>query len=180
MSSSGSVCSRSSSSSSRPRDSTLRLVESLTTHRVNTLTELCRIERMASSCADETDARAFQRPMTAAWIRYVTSHQMLTELRGLTSRFPFCGDIVREAYGRVRRDPTSNRSWNLAWLVLRRIEEDGLIGVYAAREADRPTMWAGTMPTGDDVRRLAACFEEEWSAAVDTMLRHWQHPPTWY
>ncbi|GJN85467.1 hypothetical protein VFPFJ_11531 [Purpureocillium lilacinum] len=177
---SGSVSSKGSNKSDRPQAATLQLIEGLTTHRINTLTELCRIERIAAACQDEADARAFQQPMTAAWIHYVTSHQLLTELRGLTPSFPFSGEVVRDAYTRVRVDPDSNRSWNLAWLCLRRMRDDGLLRAYAAREAARPEMWAGGQPAEEEVLRLAACFEGEWVAAVDTMLRHWHQPPAWY
>ncbi|POR37648.1 Uncharacterized protein TPAR_02152 [Tolypocladium paradoxum] len=177
---SGRISSRSSPKSDRPRSSVLELIECLTTHRVNTLTELCRIERVAASCERVADARAFQKPMTAAWAHYVTSHQLLTELRGLTKSYPFSGDVVREAYRRVRGDPNSNRSWNLAWLCLTTMRDDGLVAAYAAVEAARPEMWAAMQPSAEDVVKLTACFEHEWNEAVDTMLRHWQHPPTWY
>lgn len=100
------------------------LIESLQTHRVNTLTELCRIERVAASCDSEDDARAFQEPMTAAWRYYVNSNQMLSELRGLTSSYPFCGDILTQARLLVDNDPDSNRSWNLAWLCLVKIRDE--------------------------------------------------------
>ncbi len=62
--------------------------------------------------------------MTAAWAYYVNSNQMLSELRGLTRSYPFCGDIVAEAQVRVRNDPESNRSWNLAWLCLMKIKDE--------------------------------------------------------
>ena len=153
---------------------------SLSSHRVNTLTELCRIERIAASCDSEADARAFQEPMTSAWTHYVTSHQLLTELRGLTRSYPFSGDVLRDALARVRADPDSNRSWNLAWLCLVKICDDGLIAVYAAAEAARPEMWGGSVPGEEDLARLAAYFESEWTSAVDTMLRHWTFAPTWY
>lgn len=100
------------------------MIESLETHRVNTLTELCRIERVAASCDNEEDARAFQGPMTAAWEYYVNSNQFLTELRGLTRSYPFSGDILYDAHSRVLNDPDSNRSWNLAWLCLRKIRDE--------------------------------------------------------
>ncbi|UNI18419.1 hypothetical protein JDV02_004690 [Purpureocillium takamizusanense] len=178
---SGSSSSRGSKKSGRrPQAATLELIEGLTTHRINTLTELCRVERIAAACQDEADALAFQQPMTTAWAYYVTSHQLLSELRGLTPSFPFSGEVVHDAYTRVCVDPDSNRSWNLAWLCLRRMRDDGLLRAYAAREAARPEMWAGRQPAEEQVRRLAACFEGEWAAAVDTMLRHWQQPPAWY
>ncbi|PFH57850.1 hypothetical protein XA68_14488 [Ophiocordyceps unilateralis] len=178
---SGSSSSKDSSKSNRPRSSVLQHIECLTTHRVNTLTELCRIERIAASCDDEADAKAFQKPMTNAWVYYVTtSQQLLTELRGLSRNYPLSSDVVREAHRRVRADPNSNRSWNLAWLCLRKIKDDGLIATYAAVEAAKPEMWASTRPSADDVARLVACFEREWNMAVDTMLRHWQRAPAWY
>lgn len=157
-----------------------QIVNSLSTHRVNTLTELCRIERIAASCDNAADARAFQEPMTAAWTYYVTSQQFLTELHGLTRSYPFAGDVLAEAHARVRADPESNRSWNLAWLCLMKIHEDGLIPAYAAAEASKPEMWGSYAPSADEVGQLAACFEQEWTAAVDTMLRHWTFSPTWY
>lgn len=96
-----------------------RIIESLQSHSVNTLTELVRVERIAATC-DESDAVAFQGPMTEAWSYYVSSNQLLTELRGLTRNYPFCGDIVTDAQMRVRSDPESNRSWNMAWLCLQK------------------------------------------------------------
>lgn len=97
------------------------MVESLQSHRVNTLTELVRMERIAATCDNEGDALAFQGPMTEAWSHYVNSNQFLTELRGLTKNYPFCGDIISDAQIRVRNDPESNRSWNMAWLCLQKI-----------------------------------------------------------
>lgn len=101
-----------------------QLIESLETHRVNTLTELCRIERVAATCENEEDAVAFQGPMTAAWDYYVNSNQLLSELRGMTRSYPICSDILYDAHVRVRSDPNSNKSWNLAWLCLTKIQEE--------------------------------------------------------
>lgn len=100
------------------------MIESLQSHSVNTLTELVRIERVAATCEDENDAVAFQSPMTEAWNFYVGSNQFLVELRGLTKSYPFCGDILVDAQMRVRNDPQSNRSWNMAWLCLRKIVDE--------------------------------------------------------
>ncbi|EFX01961.1 hypothetical protein CMQ_5032 [Grosmannia clavigera kw1407] len=157
-----------------------QLIESLETHRVNTLTELCRIEGAAAACEHEEDARAFQEPMTAAWVYYVESNQFLSELRGLTPSYPFSGDVLAEAQRRVRNDPDSNRSWNMAWLCLSKIFNDGLISYYATSEASKPEMWAGYEPTPEECAQLAQCFEYEWTQAVTTMLRHWSVPPTCY
>ncbi|KID98368.1 hypothetical protein MAJ_05551, partial [Metarhizium majus ARSEF 297] len=163
-----------------PQPSVSQLIETLNAHRVNTLTELVRIERIAGSCADPNDAAAFQQPMTRAWIHYVTSHQLASELLGLTPNYPMTGDVVRDAYSRVREDPASNRSWNLAWLCLTKMKDDGLLAAYAALEAIKPAMWGNKMPSAADVAQLANCFESEWTAAVDMLLRHWERSPTWY
>jgi hypothetical protein len=157
-----------------------QLIESLTHNRVNTLTELCRIERIATACENEADARAFQEPMTTAWTRYVERHQLLTELRGLTRGYPFSAELVSEALSRVRADPRSSRSWNLAWLCLTRIRDDGLLRAFAVREAGKPEMWAGLQPSEEDLESLARCFEREWTLAVNVMLRHWTVDPSWY
>ncbi|KAH8886327.1 hypothetical protein GQ53DRAFT_727676 [Thozetella sp. PMI_491] len=162
------------------QQSVRQLIESLQTHRVNTLTELCRIERVAATCESEDDARAFQEPMTSAWDYYVNSNQMLTELHGLTRSYPFCGDILTEAQLRVRNDPESNRSWNLAWLCLMKVKDDGLVAEYANSEASKPYMWGGRQPEADEADQLAKCFEYEWEKAIDKMLRHWDGTPTWY
>ncbi|KXH29207.1 hypothetical protein CSIM01_00935 [Colletotrichum simmondsii] len=163
-----------------PSRSIQQLIESLETHRVNTLTELCRIERVAATCENEEDALAFQGPMTAAWDYYVNSNQFLTELRGLTRSYPLCSDLLYDAHVRVRNDPNSNKSWNLAWLCLVKIQEDDLVSGYAALEATKPEMWGGREPSTDEAAQLGACFEYEWNKAVDTMLRHWSVPPTWF
>jgi len=41
-------------------------------------------------------------------------------------------------------------------------------------------MWGGHDPDEVEVDQLAQCFETEWSQAVQTMMRHWSVPPTWY
>jgi hypothetical protein len=106
-----------------PQQSNAQLIESLRTHRVNTLTELRRIEKVAAACETEEDAAAFQAPMTAAWSYYV-GNQFLVELRGLTPNYPMSADVVAEAVRRVRSDPGSNRSWNMAWLCLIKIRDE--------------------------------------------------------
>ncbi|KAL2753995.1 hypothetical protein ACRALDRAFT_1069913 [Sodiomyces alcalophilus JCM 7366] len=156
------------------------LVDSLLTHQVNTLTELCRIERIAAACVRAEDAQAFQEPMTTSWNYYVNSNQFLTELQGLTRSYPFNGDIVRDAHVQVCSDPDSNRSWNLAWLVLTKIKEENLIPGYAVLEANKPEMWGGRIPSPEEAQQLRMLFEDHWTRAVDRMLRHWTSPPTWY
>jgi hypothetical protein len=107
------------------QQSTAQLIESLNTHRINTLTELCRIERVAADPnTSEADQQAFQSPMTTAWNYYVSSNNMLNELRGLTRNYPFSSEALNDAKWRVSNDPESNRSWNYAWLVLAKIRDE--------------------------------------------------------
>ncbi|KAH7037202.1 uncharacterized protein B0I36DRAFT_62841 [Microdochium trichocladiopsis] len=156
------------------------LIKSLETRRVNTLTELCRIERVAAECEDEQDMIAFQQPMTDAWRHYVTSNQLLIELRGLTPNYPFNGDVVTDALSLVQHDPESNRSWNLAYLCLCKIRDAGLIPTHAQIDSWRPEMWGGRSPSHEEADQLSACFVYEWAQAVESMLQHWVIPPTCY
>lgn len=90
---------------------------------MNTLTELCRIERVAATSSEE-DQLTFQGPMTQAWTYYVTSNNLLNELRGLTRNYPFSSGALDDAKWRVSNDPESNRSWNYAWLVLVKMRDE--------------------------------------------------------
>ncbi|KUJ23327.1 uncharacterized protein LY89DRAFT_179098 [Mollisia scopiformis] len=153
------------------------IIQSLNTHRVNTLTELCRIERIAAS-GSEDDQLAFQEPMTSAWSYYVNSNQMLNELRNLTRDYPFSSDVLDDAKWRVSNDPASNRTWNYAWLVLIKMKDDEMIEAYAASEAAKPEMWAGRTPDDEEAQQLAACFAYAWNSALEQMLRHWDTAPS--
>ncbi|KAJ1336015.1 hypothetical protein MN608_02763 [Microdochium nivale] len=166
-------------SSSSSKNSVQGLIRSLETHKVNTLTELCRIERVAAECDDDQDVVAFQQPMTDAWAHYVASNQLLSELRGLTPNYPINHDVVNDALTLVRSDPDSNRSWNLAWLCLCKIRDAGLIPAYAQSDSWRPEMWGGRSPSHEEADQLSACFVYEWAQAVESMLQHWVMPPTW-
>ncbi|KAK7729380.1 phosphate metabolism protein 7 [Cytospora paraplurivora] len=73
--------------------------------------------------------------MTEAWSFYVSTNQFLTELRGLTRNYPFCGDILTDAQIRVRNKSESNRSWNMAWLCLQTIVHE------AWKMADRQSVF---------------------------------------
>lgn len=106
------------------------MIESLRNHTVNTLTELCRIERAAVACESEEEMQAFQEPLAAAWDYYVSSHQLLLELRGLTRNYPVSSSLVEEARLLVGEDPNSARSWNMAWLCLVKIR-DAYVGPLA-------------------------------------------------
>ncbi|KAI6780928.1 uncharacterized protein J7T54_003070 [Emericellopsis cladophorae] len=155
----------------------IRLLES---YRVNTLTELCQLERTVMSTEREVDARALQEPMEAALRYYVTSHRFFCELRGLTPTFPFSGELVAEAHARVVSDPESRlRSWNLPWLCLVKMKEDGLLVSYANFQAHKPEMWDGMIPSQEQLASLVFYFQKAWSEAVETMLRNWDISPTW-
>ncbi|KAI9817441.1 MAG: hypothetical protein M1827_001051 [Pycnora praestabilis] len=97
-----------------------QLIESLRTHRVNTLTELRRIEKVFAYL----DQAEVCEPMTSAWAYYVNSNNLLSELRGLTKNYPFSSECLDEAKWRVIEDPSSTRSWNYCWLVLVKIQNE--------------------------------------------------------
>jgi hypothetical protein len=77
-----------------------------------------------AATASEEDQLLFQGPMTQAWTYYVTSNNLLSELRGLTRNYPFSSDTLDDAKQRVSYDPDSNRSWNYAWLVLAKMRDE--------------------------------------------------------
>jgi hypothetical protein len=133
--------------------------------------------------------------MTSAWTYYVTSNNLLSELRGLTRNYPFSSEMLDDAKWRVSNDPDSNRSWNYAWLVLIKIKDEwvtmyhltfkcansfcsALVDIYAEAESVKPEMWDGRIPEPEEAQQLAACFVWEWKEALDQMLRHWETPPT--
>lgn len=94
-----------------------QLVEALRTHRINTLTELRRVERLFASAGE----KELTEPMTSAWLYYVNSNTLLAELRALTKNYPFSSECLEDAKRRVYQDPASNRSWNFCWLVLNKV-----------------------------------------------------------
>ena len=86
-------------------------------------------------------------------------------------------ECIDEAKRRVHQDPASNRSWNYCWLVLSKIQKDGLISSYARAQANRPEMWGGLVPGSSTVEQLAQAFAKEWSAALAQLLRYWDVAP---
>ena len=96
-----------------------QLLDSLEKHKVNTITELRRIERILAQVASH-DVTG---PMTRAWLHYVDSNNLLSELRGLTRNYPFSSECLDVAKWLVINDPASSRSWNYCWLVLVKIRE---------------------------------------------------------
>lgn len=58
--------------------------------------------------------------MNDAWSHYVSSHNLLNELRGVTKNYPFSSQCLDEAKSKVSTSPTK-RDQNYCWLVLARI-----------------------------------------------------------
>ncbi|CCD44671.1 hypothetical protein ACHAP3_006075 [Botrytis cinerea] len=162
---------------STTQESIAQIIESLNAHRVNTLTELCRIERLAAA-SNEEELLLIRDALTTAWTYYVTSHNLLNELRNLTPNYTFSNDLLDDAKWRVASDSNSDRGWNYAWLILTKIHDAGMIQTHAESEAAKPEMWGGRYPEAEEAAQLAACFEYEWQEALDRMLRHWMTPPT--
>jgi hypothetical protein len=113
------------------------MIESLRTHRVNTLVELRRVEKafatigsadlnepMTSACRHSPDIRRPRVSNEPLGQHYVHSNNLLVELRGLTKNYPFSSECLDEAKRRVYADPQSNRSWNLCWLVLTKMRTE--------------------------------------------------------
>ncbi|KAI9782675.1 MAG: hypothetical protein M1835_003951 [Candelina submexicana] len=167
-----------------------QLIKSLRTHRVNTLTELRRIEKVFAYL-DQTEVCE---PMTSAWAHYVNSNNLLSELRGLTRNYPFSSECLDEAKWKVIEDPASTRSWNYCWLVLVKIQNESLsltdttmgftdfhrqlITKHARSQAALPKQWGGRKATSAGINQLADAFIAEWTWALGQMLRHWESPPT--
>ncbi|TKA30275.1 hypothetical protein B0A54_15353 [Friedmanniomyces endolithicus] len=158
---------------SDPQAQKRAMIAALNEHRINTIGELRRVERVFATLGSPD----LTQPMTAAWMYYVNSNSLLTELRGLTRNYPFSSECLDEAKRRVHADPASNRSWNYCWLVLAKTHTDRLIPAFARAQAVRPEMWGGTVPAAQLVTQLAEAFVEEWNAALAQLLRFWEEAP---
>lgn len=97
-----------------------QLIRSLQTHKVNTLTELRRIEKIFEGASSAETVE----PMNSAWSHYVNSNQLLSELRALTKNYPFSSECLDEAKWQVVEDSANNRSRNYCWLVLSKIRKE--------------------------------------------------------
>lgn len=96
------------------------MLHTLRSHRVNTLTELRRIEKVLIPI----DVSGYSPPMTDAWNHYVSSNNFFNELRGLTRQYPLSADLLENAKWRVYNDPNSSKSWNFAWLLLMKLKDE--------------------------------------------------------
>jgi hypothetical protein len=95
------------------------MLSTLRHHRVNTLTELHRIEKALISLPNfYTDCMPY---LTEAWAHYVRSNNLLNEMRGLTRQYPISAEMVEEARQMVYADGSTSTCWNLAYLVLAKI-----------------------------------------------------------
>ncbi|KAK3721918.1 hypothetical protein LTR37_002734 [Vermiconidia calcicola] len=150
------------------------LITALNEHRINTIGELRRIERIFATLGSSD----LTQPMTSAWVYYVNSNSLLTEMRGLTRNYPFNSECLEEAKRRVHQDPASNRSWNYCWLVLAKVHTDRLIPTYARIQASKPEMWGGRIPLVESVNQLTEAFVKEWGTALAQLLRYWEAAPT--
>ncbi|KAI5856927.1 hypothetical protein BZA05DRAFT_441565 [Tricharina praecox] len=151
--------------------------QTLRSRRVNTLTELRRIESVLTTLPNFTTELIHE--ITDSWGYYVSSNNFLNELRGLTRQYPFSNELLEDAKARVLNDPSSSRSWNFAWLLLAKIKNDQLIPVYAQRVAYQPSQWGGVHPDPRNAAELANVLSQEWTRAVEQLLRHWPTAPAW-
>ncbi|PGH11776.1 hypothetical protein AJ79_04677 [Helicocarpus griseus UAMH5409] len=150
-----------------------QLINSLRTHRINTVIELRRVERALA----QYDPKEVTEPLSNAWLHYVNSNNLLSELRSLTKNYPFSSECLDEAKALVVADPQRSRSWNYCWLVLHKLQEKQLIPKHAKQIAAKPVMWGGRAPTSMEVEQLSNAFVVEWTTALCQMLRRWDQPP---
>ncbi|KAA8911689.1 hypothetical protein FN846DRAFT_935276 [Sphaerosporella brunnea] len=153
-----------------------QMKQTLRSRRVNTLTELRRIERILASLPNFASEHIHD--LTESFGFYVSSNNLLQELRGISRQYPFSTELLEDAKARVYHDPNSIRSWNLAWLLLVKIKADQMIPDYAHRTSRQPAMWGGVVPDPRHAAELASVLIQEWTRAVDQLLRHWPTPPT--
>ncbi|KAM5443254.1 hypothetical protein MferCBS31731_001571 [Microsporum ferrugineum] len=150
-----------------------QLIHSLRSHRINTLMELRRAEKALVPLGTPD----IYEPLATAWLHYVNSNNLLSELRSLTKDYPFSSECLDEAKALVNHDPASSRSWNYCWLVLQKIQDQQLISKHAWGAAAKPEMWGGCTPDAGAMGNLANVLLVEWTRAVQLMLRHWEISP---
>jgi hypothetical protein len=104
------------------------VIDVLSSGRINTLGDLCRMERTLINAMQPRVDHLRESPamelLASAWMNYVQSNNLLSELRNLTRDYPFSSELLDEAKELVMQDPSRDRSWNYAWLVLTKIEEE--------------------------------------------------------
>lgn len=101
-----------------------RHLSTLRGHLVNTLTGLRYIEKQLIPLSSHPSHPTVVQEMTNAWSHYVDTN-FLNELRRLTKQYPFSEELFRDAKERVRGGGyRSWNSWNMAWVMLRVMEEE--------------------------------------------------------
>ncbi|KAI5789209.1 hypothetical protein FPQ18DRAFT_391765 [Pyronema domesticum] len=156
-----------------------RHLSTLRGHLVNTLTGLRYIEKQLIPLSSHPSHPTVVQEMTNAWSHYVDTN-FLNELRRLTKQYPFSEELFRDAKERVRGGGyRSWNSWNMAWVMLRVMEEDNLIPHHAHRLASHPSMWGGAIPKPKHAVELANVLQREWEGAVEHLLRNYEVPPVY-
>ena len=155
------------------------MITELESSSVKTLADLLRIERFAMACERDVDQRALVPPLKFAWEYYVRVNHFRTELHRLTGMYTFSNELIAEAYTRVLNDPERNRSWNMVWLCLMKMKDDGLLTEYAANLVFKPEIFGGRERSAEEIAGLTIDYEYVWTDAVDFMLRNWEIPPMW-
>ena len=79
--------------------------QTLRSRRVNTLTELRRIESVLTTLPSFSNELIHE--VTDSWGYYVSSNNFLNELRGLTRQYPFSNELLEDAKVRVLNDPAA-------------------------------------------------------------------------
>ncbi|KAI5814010.1 hypothetical protein BZA77DRAFT_225562, partial [Pyronema omphalodes] len=147
-------------------------------HLVNTLTGLRFIEKQLlpylslypSYTSYPSSNASIMQELRNAWLYYVDTN-FLNELRGLTRQYPFSEELFQDARGRIDNNP---RSWNMAWAMLKVMEENNLIPHHAQQLASRSTMWGGARPKPQHIAELAEILQHKWEGAVEHLLRNWE------
>ena len=65
--------------------------------------------------------------MRSAWIYYVESNNLLSELRSLTPSYSFSSELLDEAKHLALQDSAYNQSRNFCLLVLKKIKDEYVV-----------------------------------------------------
>lgn len=98
-----------------------QLISWLQTRRVNTITELRRVEKAFITFPSPSPSPEAAESLTNAWLHYVNSNQLLNELRSLTKSYPFSSECLDEAKWLVIGDIDFSRSSNYCRVVLAKV-----------------------------------------------------------
>jgi hypothetical protein len=96
-------------------------IQRLNLQRFRTFTDLVRVERRMMPFVSHPEVNGTLRDL---WLTYVNSNNLLSELRNLTTRYPFCSECLDEAKELALIELNSSQSWNYCWLTLTQIEKE--------------------------------------------------------